>query len=119
MSARKSFYDKLSDLKKTSTDRSVLIDNERYEILLKEVNEAQLLKKNMQSLSSKQYRRLKRYDILKIGDTQKLIESGSEGTDNSNIRYFCNTNELFDILEAAHLIVGHKKTRGRYIFKYN
>lgn len=108
---KKIFYDKLSELKKTSTDRSVFIDNERYEILLQEVKEAQLLRKNKQSLSSKQYRRIKRYDILKLGDTEKLIESGSEGMDDSKIRYFCKADELFDVLEAAHLNVGHKRTR--------
>jgi len=88
---KKIFYDKLSELKKTNTDRSVFIDNERYEILLQEVKEAQLLRKNKQSLSSKQYHRIKRYDILKLGDTEKLIESNSEGTDDSKISYFCNS----------------------------
>lgn len=39
-------------------------------------NSLSFLKKNNQSLSSKQYRRLKRYDVLKIGDTEKLVEAG-------------------------------------------
>ena len=82
--------------------------------MCEEVKEAQLLRKNNQSLSSKQYRRLKRYDILKISDTEKLIESNPENTDESKIQYFCKSDELFDVLETAHLNVGHKKTRGRF-----
>jgi len=32
---------------------------------------------------------------------QKLIGSGSGENDNSNIRYYCKTEELFDVLETA------------------
>jgi len=40
---------------------------------------------------------------MRIGDTQKLIESGSGENDASNIRYYCKTEELFDVLETAHV----------------
>ncbi|XP_025261981.1 KRAB-A domain-containing protein 2-like [Camponotus floridanus] len=49
--------------------------------------------------------------MLKLDDTEKLIESGSEGMDDSKIRYFCKADKLFDVLEAAHLNVGHKRKR--------
>jgi len=38
---------------------------------------------------------------MKIGDTQKFIESGSGENDASNIRYYCKTEELFDVLETS------------------
>ena len=60
---------------KTSTDRSFLLSVEQYETLLQETKQGYLFKNNNQSLSTKQYRRLKRY-ILKIRDCEKLIESG-------------------------------------------
>jgi len=80
---------------------------------LREVKEAQILRKNNQPLTSKHYRRLKRYDVMKFGDTQKFIESGSGENDDSNIRYYCKTEELFDVLETALVKIGHKRTRGK------
>jgi len=50
---------------------------------------------------------------MKISDTQKLIESGSGENDDSNIRYYCKTEELFDVLETAHVNIGHRRTRGK------
>lgn len=44
---------------------------------------------------------------MKIGDTEKLIESGSDSICDSKIRYFCKADEMFDILEKAHTNVGH------------
>ena len=39
---------------------------------------------------------------MKIGDKEKLTE-GDSGENDSNIRYYRNTKELFDILETAHV----------------
>ena len=50
---------------------------------------------------------------MKIGVMQKLIESGAGEKDDSNIRYYCKTEELFDVLETAHVNIGHKRTRGK------
>jgi len=47
---------------------------------------------------------------MKIGDTQNLNESGSGENDDSNIRYYCKTEELFDVVEKANVIKGHKRT---------
>ena len=40
---------------------------------------------------------------------QKLTESGSGENDNSNMCYYCKTDELFDVLETAHVNIGHKR----------
>jgi hypothetical protein len=77
---------------------------------------AKILRKIIQPLTSKHYRRLKRYEVIKISDTQKLIESGSGENDDSNIRYYCKMEELFDVLETAHFNTGHKRTRGKTLF---
>ena len=50
---------------------------------------------------------------MKIGDTQELTESGSGENDDSNIHYYCKTEELFDVLETALVNIGHKRTRGK------
>jgi len=103
----------VKELNDASSHRSLFLDNERYNNILREVKEAQILRKNNQPLTTKHYRRLQRYDVTKIGDTQKLIESGSDKNDDSKIRYYCKTEELFDVLETAHVKIGHKQTRGK------
>ena len=76
---------------KTSPDRSFLLSVEQYETLLKETKQTHLYKNNIQSLSRKQYCRLKRYDILNIGDSEKLNENGSDSTVLIKIRLFLIT----------------------------
>jgi len=89
------FNDKMKETNDASSHRSLFLHNERYSNILREVKEAQVLRKNNQPLTAKHYRRLKRCDVMKIGDTQKLTESGSGENDDSNIRYYCKTEELF------------------------
>jgi len=50
---------------------------------------------------------------MKIGDMQKITESASGENDDLNIRYYCKTEELFDVLEKAHVNIGHKSTTGK------
>ena len=67
-SAKKISNGKVKELNDASSHRSLFLDNEGYNNILREVKEAQILRKNNQSLTSKHYRRLKRYDVMKIGD---------------------------------------------------
>ena len=87
-SVKKVFDDKLKELNDASGHGSLFLDNKRYNNILREVK-AQILRKNNQPLTSKHYRHRKRYDVMKIGNTQKLTESGSGENDDSNIRYYC------------------------------
>ena len=103
----------MKELNDASSHRSLFLDNERYNNILREVKEAQILRKNNQPLTSKHYRRLKRYDVMKISYKQKLIESGSGENCDSNIRYYCKMDELFDVLETAHVNIGHRRARGK------
>jgi len=50
---------------------------------------------------------------MKIGDTHKITESDSGENDDSNIRYYCKTEKLFDVLETTLVNIGHKRTRGK------
>jgi len=59
-SVKKIFNDKVKKLNDTSSHRSLFLNNERYNNVLREVKEAQILRKNTQPLTSKHYRRLKR-----------------------------------------------------------
>ena len=111
-SVKKIFNDNVKELNDASSHRSLFLDNERYKNILQEVKEAQMLRKNNQPLK-KHYRCLKRNDVMKIGDTQVLTESGSGENDDSNIRYYCKTEELFDVLETVHVNIRQKRTTGK------
>jgi hypothetical protein len=50
---------------------------------------------------SLQYRRLRRFDVLKIGEVRKLIAKGE------TVRYFLPAEEIFDVTESAHVAIGH------------
>jgi hypothetical protein len=56
-SVKKIFNEKANGLNDASSDRSLFLDNERYDKVLREVKEALVLRKNNQPLTSKHYRR--------------------------------------------------------------
>jgi hypothetical protein len=94
----------------------LFLETKHYDKILQEVKEAQILWKNNQPLTSKHYRHLKRYDVMKISDMEKLTEGGSSKNDDSNICYYCKMEELFNVLETAHVNISHKRTRGNTRF---
>ena len=58
-SVKKTFNDKVKELNYASSHRSLFLDKERNNNILREVKEAQILRKNNQPLTSKHYRHLK------------------------------------------------------------
>lgn len=68
-----------------------------YNQLLTDVEEAKSATKKTQ----RQYRRLKRFDILYIGNTKRLISTGER------MRYFLPVEDIFDVIEEAHVAVSH------------
>lgn len=68
-----------------------------YNKLLTEVEEA----KSAAKKTPLQYRRLKRFNVLEIGETKKLV-SNSEP-----VKYYLPAEEIFDVIEASHVAVGH------------
>ncbi|GFX84393.1 KRAB-A domain-containing protein 2 [Trichonephila clavipes] len=51
------------------------------------------------------YRRLKRFDVLKISDEEKLIVPLKEGE--TNIKYYVINNEFFSVLYEIRIRTGH------------
>ncbi|XP_072400941.1 KRAB-A domain-containing protein 2-like [Diabrotica undecimpunctata] len=72
-----------------------------YNTLISEVMEA----KNRETKTSSDYRRIKRYDVLKVGDTYRLIVPMCK-TD-INIKYFVCNSKLYGIINSAHIQTGH------------
>jgi len=58
-SVKKIFNDKVKELNEASSHRSLFLDNEHYNNILREVKEAHILRKSNQPLTSKHYGRVK------------------------------------------------------------
>ena len=61
--------------------------------------------KKTEKKSPLQQRRLKRFDVVEIGGVKKLT-ARNEGNTN-NIKYYLTADELYDIIDAAHIAVKH------------
>lgn len=109
------FDEKLLQLALEKKDRSLLLTNEHYSEIINDTREALERKRNQLPLTSKQYRRLKRYDILTIGEKQTLIRKQHEEGNQSVIAVYCRINEMFDVIHMAHLQIGHKKEKAMEI----
>lgn len=82
--------------------RTFLIENaDTYKNLISAVEEAKARTKKTYT----DYRRLKRYDVLSISESKKLIRPLLENE--KNIKYYVHKEQLFDIIHAAHLETGH------------
>jgi hypothetical protein len=78
-------------LQKDKESQYNIMTRDTYCKLLAEVVEAKpALKK-----TSLQYRRLKRFDVLEIGEVKKLIAKGE------TVRYFLPAEEIFDVIECS------------------
>lgn len=101
---KQTFEEELSKLE--IRDNSSLIKSEvEYNNLVKLIQEAKVNGKK----SSADYRRLKRYDILRIDGIDRLISPVTKNGDESDseVKYFIHNGELFDVLIKAHTQSGH------------
>lgn len=98
---RKRFYELLTESVSNKKNNNFYLTSERYTSLLNEVKQA----KSVKVKQTVHYRRLKRYDILKIGGEEKLIYPVS--ADKEEILYYTSFDELFNVTHDAHIAVGH------------
>lgn len=63
--------------------------------------------KTLKNKKSLNYRRLKLFDVIKIGDQENLIELLTHRDGKNNILYYVKNEELYDILYETHTNVGH------------
>ena len=107
---RAEFEQRLWELISKTKYRSLLLSDERYLEIVNETKVALQRKGDRLELSSKQYRRLKRYDLLTIGEKDKLVNK--EHLENqSGLIFYCATSEMYDIIHTAHLQIGHKREK--------
>ena len=51
------------------------------------------------------YQTLKRYDVVKVSNTERLIFPVVEGS--TSIRYYITNAEIFNIIHDVHVQIGH------------
>ncbi|XP_061441957.1 zinc finger protein 425-like isoform X2 [Rhineura floridana] len=96
------FYETMEEILTTKReDNNSYINRDRYRTLIEEVKEA----KKLRSKKGKHYRRLRRFNVLNIGQEEKLVVPVSPG--HTEVVYFVQYEDLFDILHAAHIAIGH------------
>ncbi|GBN67396.1 KRAB-A domain-containing protein 2 [Araneus ventricosus] len=91
------FFEKLNALIASKREDSCFyFSQEKYSKILSEVISAK---------TSLDYRRLRRFDVLKINDEEKLIVPLKPGE--TNVTNYVTNDELFSILSETHTRIGH------------
>ncbi|XP_023288360.1 KRAB-A domain-containing protein 2 [Orussus abietinus] len=81
-------------------DNCLYFSQEKYSKILSEVVSAKI-----KCNTPLDYRRLKRFDVLKIKDKENLIVPLKPGK--TNIQYYVTNEELYSILYETHIRIGH------------
>ncbi|XP_043491623.1 KRAB-A domain-containing protein 2-like [Polistes fuscatus] len=95
------FDDEVSKMRVNAARNSFFLTETSYQKLINDVQNAKTTTKK----ESRDYKLLKRYDVIIIGKKSKLIYPLKEGV--NTIQYYITDSELFHILHEAHLATGH------------
>lgn len=102
---REDFNRLLKGIINNKNKNNTYMSDSMYKNILQDVYNAKLKKNQKTPLD---YRRLQRYDIVTVGNEQKLVFPMIEEEVNSaRFKYFVRTRELFDVIHQAHLSIGH------------
>lgn len=85
-----------------SVNSMAIANEENYKKIINEVLEA----KHRKNKTSLDYRRLNRYDIIKVGEVNKLIFP-LHRSENNEVKYYLHNDEIYDVLEKSHKETGH------------
>lgn len=77
------------------------LTRERYQDFIDEVKQL----KNKWDKSFYDFKTLANYDVLQVGDREKLIQPKDES--NSTVKFYVPTDELFGVLHTMHLLLNH------------
>jgi len=100
MSKSVQFFELLQRERENSKVNSVSMNKVKYELLVNKVKSLKLKSHK----DGNDYRFLKRYDIIEVNGVTKLI---SPVTEQDSIKYFVYDEDLFQVLNDAHITTGH------------
>ncbi|KAL4152711.1 hypothetical protein QTP88_000544 [Uroleucon formosanum] len=95
------FYNELHNNRKNLANNTSFLSDEKYNELIEIISE---LKVGCKKKEPKDFRVIKRYDVLVVQGKTKLIFPVK---DDNVVLYCVLTSELFDILQATHISIGH------------
>ena len=78
---------------------------ERYNQTMELITNAKL--KNNSRRNDQEIALLKTYDVINLGNQDKLVKK-IRGSDNTSIKYYVPINELYDIIRITHANIGHR-----------
>jgi hypothetical protein len=99
------FNEDFNNLLKKKSSNTSFFTKLKYDQLILHINQ---LKNNLKKKEPNDYKLLKKYNMLKVSDVNKLTVPVSE---NNEIKYYVYNEELFDVIHNVHLSIGHG---GRY-----
>ncbi|XP_016665010.1 uncharacterized protein LOC107885831, partial [Acyrthosiphon pisum] len=95
------FYDELHTNRKNLAKNTNFLSDERYNELIEIILELTAGRKKKQP---KDFRLIKRYDVLVVQGKTKLIFPVK---DDNVVLYYVPNSELFDVLQTTHVSIGH------------
>ena len=95
------FYEQLDAKIENKKNSYSFLNGEKYESLIQEISQ---LKRGERKKEPRDYQLLKRYDVVQIGNTIKLIYSVAEG--DFSIKYYGGKEYIFGVIHDAHLAIG-------------
>ena len=99
---KRKFYEQLDVKIVNKICNNSFLNREKYELLIQEISQ---LKRGDRKKEPKDCQFLKRYDVVQIGNTVKLIYPVTEGS--SSIKYYVQKEDIFDVMHDPHLAIGH------------
>ena len=99
---KRKFYKQLDVKIENKKSNNPFLNREKHELLIQEICQ---LKLGDRIKEPKDYKFLKWYDVVQIGNTVKVIYPAAEGS--SSRKYYVQKEDISDVTHDAHLAIGH------------
>lgn len=96
------FDERLNELCLSKGHNTQILTKPKYLELIEKV---QTSKSKVVNKKPEDYQRLRRFDVMTIGEKEKLIVPVEEGKE--QIRFYVHREEIFQLLHDAHIAIGH------------
>ena len=94
---KRKFYQKLNALIQSKESNNSFLSGEKYGLLIQQHGNRKKEPKDNQLL--------KRYDVVQVGNVEKLIYPVAEGR--TSIKYYVQIEDIFNVIHETHVSIGH------------
>lgn len=96
------FNERLDELCSSKAQNTQILTKPQYLELIEKVKTS---RSKVVNKKPEDYQRLRRFDVMTIGEKEKLIVPVEEGKE--QIRFYVHREEIFQLLHDAHIAIGH------------